>query len=277
MVNLIPYPKQPYNFNLAKAAVYELIQQDPMTMSWAIEKIAKSKSTSTSFIYLQNIIPPDCFYISQHYKETNQDRVFLNRKDFICKRLVQFLLWAKDSKAKNLEEIDGDDYEIHLDQISIRDINLVQLLIDKFTNHIVPHEDYLKIEETESVVSSTKSDQAEGNSKSITKSLFSKPFSKQSLKGPSTDNLSDNGAKNKVKNYNLPYSYSANGGYTSKIFIREYDNAATQDGWTDKEKLEHFHDHLKGQALDWYSIIAPYIGKDWKSLRQSFERDFVGY
>jgi hypothetical protein len=191
---------QPYNSTLAKEVAYNLIKESPMIVSYSIEKISAAKACKLSITWLNRVIPPWSNHLNEYYKESNNTELPAKGVYSLCRRLVQFLLWTKHHKAKDLKEINGYDYEIELGKIPVENINLVELLIENHYYQLAQLKTALKNERNESVLKNLNIDQVEFIFKNFPKSLLSESTKKHVLKELNSDIKSKDFIRNHRKN-----------------------------------------------------------------------------
>ncbi|KXN67549.1 hypothetical protein CONCODRAFT_72899 [Conidiobolus coronatus NRRL 28638] len=203
----IPILSQTYDSALAKVIAYNLIQESPIIISYSIEKISAAKSCNLSITWLNRIIPPWSNHLNKYYIESNDVEMTVKGIYSLCKRLVQFLLWTKHHKAKDLGEINGYDYEIELDKTPVENICLIQLFIESHCYSLVPLKSSLKSERNESTIKNLNTDQVEYIFKNFPKSLLSESIKKQILKELNLDlNSKDlDRGHSKTSKYNYKY------------------------------------------------------------------------
>jgi hypothetical protein len=277
MSDSLPFTNQKYNDSILKIAIYKLIEQAPGIVSWTLDSIIYKLSGRTTPRLFKEILPTSQFNLLKHnitirYPDKKKVNHF-----WICKKLIQLLLWTENKRAVDLGEI-WDNYKISYEEIYENILKAQQIMSD-YANHLTFNPALLgfniprlaEIGNLPSYQNATLDSNIVGTSNFHLTSHIQQNQNFSETNGHSHEHNGNNSFTDNM----LSYCFDGIDKYQARRFINDYDNLGFKNKWSLEEKAEYFPNNLEKDALNWYLCISPNCRSNWQELKTEFMAKYL--
>jgi hypothetical protein len=276
MHDTLPFTNQKYNDSIFKIAVYKLADQEPGLISMILDCIIYKSSVGATQALFKEVLP-----LSENTLLMSDIIIRYPYKKkvsyyWICKKLIQLLLWTEGKFSIDLDEIWGN-YKINFVEIS-ENILKIQQIISDYANHLTPKPALLGSDNshpTESTILPSyqtaivdRNNVGTSNSHLIPHVQQNRDFSETS------GHFHGHYGNNPFSDNMLSYRFDGSDKLQARTFINDYFRLALRNSWTSGVKVKFFRNYLEKDALEWYSSYSIRSLTSWKDLKNEFARKY---
>ncbi|KXN68595.1 hypothetical protein CONCODRAFT_18885 [Conidiobolus coronatus NRRL 28638] len=171
---------------------------------------------------------------------------------WICKKIIQLLLWTESKRAINLDEIWENS------KISLREINeniiKIQQIISDYSDHLTSKPELLGFDRLRSIESTTLPSYKNavsdrdivGTSNAHLTPRIQQKESFFAVKGQALEHNFNNSCSDNI----LLYCFDGSDKIQARSFISDYITLAMRNRWSTGNKIKYFQDYLENDALE---------------------------